>query len=98
MENWQLFWGINTVLLAVLGFFIKIWMGGVTSRLTSIESKLDNKVDEKMCSERLANVKTNIQTVKNDDEKGIAELKGNNVKDHDEIFERLRAVESARGL
>jgi len=45
VENWQLLAGINTILLAVLGFFIKSWV-------TKLEKRLDGKIDVILCGER----------------------------------------------
>jgi hypothetical protein len=45
MENVQTLWGINSILLLVLGFFIRGW-------ITKMEKKIEAKLDAVTCTER----------------------------------------------
>ena len=45
MTNIQILWSVNTGLLAILFFFVKTWF-------TKMDSKLESKLDEKVCIER----------------------------------------------
>jgi len=50
----QLLWGLNTVLLIVLGFMIKSWVNGITKKLSC-------KQDKSVCSERHPVLSSNIE-------------------------------------
>jgi hypothetical protein len=47
MDNVQLLWGINTLLLVILGFFIRMW-------ISRLEKHVDEKLDTILCEERHA--------------------------------------------
>ena len=85
MENGQLLWGLNSVLIIALGFFVRIWMVRLASDIAKIEAKIDIKVDATLCTERMGSIK--------EIDRSICER---NEKEHGEIFERLRKIESIK--
>jgi len=81
---------IVTIIGIVLGFLqgiIVYILSGIKSDVTKMQVKLDTKVDGTLCSERMIRAK--------EDHDGCS---GDNRKNHDEIFERMRAVEKIRVL
>ncbi len=52
MDNAQLLWGINTVLLVILGFFVKIWIARLSADAAKMETKVEGKLDLLLCVER----------------------------------------------
>ena len=52
MDDARLLWGINTALLAILGFFVKIWIKRLSDDAAKIEAKIENKLDILLCTER----------------------------------------------
>jgi len=83
MENTQLLWGLNTLLLVILGFFIRLWISKLSADFNKLEAKLDTKIDINLCIERMSRARDDHQ-----------ECTADNTKNHDEIFCRLRKVES----
>ena len=51
MENWQLLWGVNSILLVVLGFFIKMWIIGIKEDIKIVKLELKDKADSETCKE-----------------------------------------------
>jgi hypothetical protein len=49
MENWQLLLGVNSLLLVVLGFFIKMWISGIKTDIASVKTDLKGKADADIC-------------------------------------------------
>ena len=49
MDNYQLMWAANSLLIIILGFFIKSWMYGIKESINNINEKLEEKVDIKTC-------------------------------------------------
>jgi hypothetical protein len=49
MDNWQLLLGVNTILLVLLGFFIKMWIGGIKTDIASVKADLKDKADVEIC-------------------------------------------------
>lgn len=49
MDNWQLLIGANAILLAVLGFFIKMWISGIRADLASVKEDLKTKASVETC-------------------------------------------------
>jgi hypothetical protein len=54
--NWQVSWGVFTILIAVLGFFIKMWINGiktdilgVKTDIAEIKADLKEKADTEIC-------------------------------------------------
>ena len=86
LENGQLLWGLNSVLIVALGFFVRIWMIRLASDIAKIEAKIDIKVDATLCTERMGSIKEIDRCAYE-----------RNEKEHGEMFERLRKIEAIRG-
>ena len=86
LENGQLLWWLNSVLIVILGFFVRIWMVRLAADIAKIETKIDIKVDATLCAERMGSVK--------ETDRFACER---NEKEHGEMFDRIRKVETIRG-
>ncbi len=86
LENGQLFWGLNSVLIVILGFFVRIWMVRLAADIAKIEAKIDIKVDATLCAERMGSTKETDHSARE-----------RNEREHGEIFERLRKIEMIKG-
>ena len=67
MQDPQVLWGFSSLLIVVLGFFIKSWMnrikedfGGVKDEIKTLVKKLDCKQDKSICSERYPKIKDDL--------------------------------------
>ncbi len=52
MDIGQILWGINSLLLALLGFFGKIWISRLSADMIKMDGKIDVKLDILLCNER----------------------------------------------
>ena len=86
LENGQLLWGLNSVLIVALGFFVRIWMVRLAADIAKIEAKIDIKVDATLCAERMGSAK-----------EGYHSGYERNEREHGELFDRIRKVETIRG-
>ena len=79
METGQMLWGLNTLLLAVLGFFVKTWMANQTKQFEKMEARLDRKLDAITCVERNASVKVDYEKLRQHRHAPITGEKGGEV-------------------
>jgi hypothetical protein len=42
----------NGVTIVMLGFFVRLWINGVNEKIKETLAKLDQKVDDRLCTER----------------------------------------------
>ena len=68
MQDPQVLWGFSSLLIVVLGFFIKSWMnrikedfGGVKDEIKSLIRKLDCKQDKTVCGERYPQIQRDLE-------------------------------------
>jgi len=62
-QTLQLLWAANTVLLVILGFFIRMWINGVKEKEYKNEKMLDNKIDKVTCLERHEDLKKDVSAL-----------------------------------
>ena len=65
MDTGQMLWGINTLLLAVLGFFVKNWMATLTKELDKMDKRISTKLAKAICVERNSSVKCECAKMRN---------------------------------
>jgi len=53
METTQMLWGVNSLLIVILGFVVKSWISSVTK-------KIGCKQDKVVCAERYPKIEKNI--------------------------------------
>jgi hypothetical protein len=49
MDIQQMLWGLNSVLLILLGFFVRMWISGIRDDIASIKRDLREKAEEETC-------------------------------------------------
>jgi len=49
VDAWQIMWGINTLLLVIVGFLIRLWINGVKESISEIHESMENKTDKELC-------------------------------------------------
>lgn len=64
MDTGQMLWGLNTILLGSLGFFIKNWMSEQTKQFDKMEARLDKKLDAITCVERNTDMKKECEKLR----------------------------------
>jgi len=56
----QIAWAVITLLIILLGFFIKSWFNGINKSFDNLVKKLDCKQDKSMCADRYPRLQGNI--------------------------------------
>lgn len=54
---------VVTALIGGLGFFIRMWINGVNDRLDTIEEKMERRVTDERCRERMATHERDINNL-----------------------------------
>lgn len=72
-------WGLNTILLAVLGFFVKNWISAQAIQFDKMEKRLDQKLDSITCTERNSAMKSECKSLKHHRHAPITGDKGGEV-------------------
>jgi hypothetical protein len=49
MDIQQMLWGLNSVLLILLGFFVRMWLAGIKEDIAELKSELKLKAEEETC-------------------------------------------------
>jgi hypothetical protein len=60
MNTTQVVWGVVTILVAVSGFMIKVWMKNMSEKVKVVNDKLTCKQDKTVCAERYPNLKSDV--------------------------------------
>jgi len=57
IQDPRLLWAVSSLLIVVLGFFIKSWMNRISEDFRAVLKKLDCKQDRSVCNERYPNLR-----------------------------------------
>jgi hypothetical protein len=49
MDGQQMLWGVNSLLLILLGFFIRMWITGIKDDIKDLREELKKKAEEETC-------------------------------------------------
>ena len=61
MTNGPILWGLNSFLVAVCFFFVKIWISSLGRTIDKMEMRLALKLDSITCLERNSSMKTHCE-------------------------------------
>ena len=64
MTTEQILWSLNSFLLVVLFFFVKIWLSNLSRDLDKMEKRIDLKLDKLTCTERHSDMKSSCEKLR----------------------------------
>ena len=60
IQDPRLLWAVSSLLIVVLGFFIKSWMNRISEDFRMVLKKMDCKQDKSICQERYPTIRSDL--------------------------------------